>query len=96
MSTASAAQGQRPPPPPDGASGGGKSGPPDHAAAIETLGGSLTEDVKTDLLANVAEMQDSGESFEDIKAFVDSELEANGVDVSSEGRRTGQLIDIMS
>ena len=42
------------------------------------------------------ELEKSGASFEEIKSFVDSELEANGVDVSGGQQRSGQLVDMMS
>lgn len=91
--TISQAQSQsRPPPPP----GGGKGGPPDHASAIESLGSTLTDEAKDSLYAGVAELEESGASFEEIKSFVDSELEANGVDVSGGQSRSGQLVDVMS
>lgn len=59
------------------------------------MGSALSDDVKDTLMAGVAELEDSGASFEEIKSFVDTELEANGVDVSG-GQRTGQLVDMMS
>lgn len=83
----------RPPPPP---SGGRGEGPPSHATAIEKLGSSLSDDVKDSLLASVQELEESGASFEEIKSFVDNELEANGVDFSSRQSRSGQFIDIVS
>ena len=82
----------RPPPPP----GGGGGNPPDHASAIEKLGSSLSNEAKDALFAGVEELEESGASFEEIKAFVDSELEANGVDVSGGQQRSGQLVDIVS
>lgn len=88
-----AQSGSRPPPPPGG---GDKGGPPDHASAIESLGSSLSDDVKDALFAGVEELEKSGASFEEIKSFVDNELEANGVDVSGGGQRSGQLVDVMS
>ncbi len=89
-----AQSGSRPPPSPGG--GGGKGGPPDHASAIESMGSTLTDDAMDTLLAGVKELEDSGASFEDIKSYVDTELEANGVDVSGGQQRSGQLVDMMS
>lgn len=42
------------------------------------------------MLESVEQLQEEGASFDDIKAFVDSELEANGVDV----KRPGQLVNV--
>ena len=82
-----------PPPPPSGGKG---EGPVSHAIAIEQLGGTLSTDLKDSLMAQTQVMEDSGASFEDIKSFVDSELEANGVDISPGHQRSGQFVDIMS
>jgi hypothetical protein len=84
--------GSRPPPPPGE---GGIGGPPAHASAIETMG-STTDEVKDSLLAGVVQLDESGASFEEIKSFVNSELEANSVDVSGGHQRSGQLVDMMS
>lgn len=72
----------------------GNGGPPDHATAIESPGSSLSDEAQAELLAKVNEMGSSGASFDDIKTFVDSELTSNGVDISSEGQRSGQFVDI--
>lgn len=93
LNTAALAQTQNRPPPPGG---GGRSGPPDHAAAIEKLGSTLTNEAKDSLLAGVEKLEESGASFEEIKSFVDGELEANGIDTSGASRRSGQVVDIMS
>ena len=90
-STTQAQYGSRPPPPPDG---GSKGGPPDHTTAVQSLGGNLTDGARDSLLAGVSELEESGASFEEIKSFVDSELESNGVDLSG-GQRSGQLVDMM-
>jgi len=82
----------RPPPPP----GAGAGGPPSHASAIEKLGSTLSDAAKDSLFAGVEEMEKAGASFNEIKSFVNSELEANGVDTSGGQNRSGQLINIMS
>ncbi|ASJ70696.1 hypothetical protein [Granulosicoccus antarcticus] len=68
---------------------------PDAASAMQKLGGSLTDDAKDSVLAGVVELESSGASFEEIRSFVDSELESNGVDMSGGGQRSGQLVDMM-
>ena len=78
---------QRPPPPPP---------PPDHAAAISSLGSTLTEEVQDSILAGAKELEEAGATFEEIKSFVDGQLEANGVDLSSERQKSGQLVNITS
>lgn len=92
-STAVSTPSSRPPPPP----GGDKQGEaPSHANAIEKLGSSLSDEVRSAMLASVEQMEEDGASFEEIKSFVDSELEANGVDIPEEGPRRGQLVDLYS
>lgn len=76
--------------------GRNRPGAPEHNASIEKLGGSLSDAAKDALFAGVSELENAGASFEQIKSFVDSELEANGVDLSGGARRSGQLIDMMS
>ncbi len=83
----------RPPPPPGGGNG---EGPPSHAQAIETMGSSLSTEVRDSLFAAVEEMQETGATFDEIKSFVDTEMEANGIDMSGGQNRSGQLINIMS
>lgn len=70
--------------------------PPERVSAIETMGGSLSDDVKGSVLTGAAELKASGASSEQVKTFVDSELAANGVDVSGGDQRSGQLVDMMS
>ncbi len=70
---------------------GGLGGSPDHASAS-----TLTDEVKDSLLAGVVELGESGASSEEIKSFVDSELEANGVDASGGHQRSGQLVNMTS
>lgn len=48
------------------------------------------------MYAEVSKLQSAGSSLEEIRTFVDSELESNGVDLSGGARRSGQLIDMMS
>jgi len=83
----------RPPPPPGGGSG---EGPPSHAQAIENLGSSLSTEIRDSLFSTVEEMEEAGASFDEIKSFVDTELEANGIDMSGGQSRSGQLVNIMS
>jgi hypothetical protein len=85
--------GSRPPSPPVGDGQGGPSG---RASAIESMGGPLTDGVNGSLLAGAAKLEASGASFEEIRSFVDGELEANGVDTSGGDQRSGQLVDMMS
>lgn len=87
MMSASMAQPQSAPRPPP---------PPDHAEAILALGSMLTQDAQDTILTGAKELEQSGATFEEIKAFVDGQLEASGVDLSSEQQRSGQLIDIVS
>lgn len=78
----------RPPPgkgPPK--AGGGR---PSHGDAIRTLGSELSEEEQEEMLEAVAQLQEDGASFEDIKSYVDSELEARGVDSG----RPGQLLNV--
>ena len=70
--------------------------PPPHATAIETLGGSLPEQARDSLLYAARELQQSGADFEQVKAFVNSELESNGVDLETSHQRSGQLVDLFS
>ena len=70
--------------------------PPDHSAALVSLGSMLTQDAQDAILTGAQELQSAGASFEEIKSFVDGQLEASGVDLSSEQQRSGQLINITS
>ena len=82
-----------PPPPPSGGKG---EGPVSDAISIKQTDSTQSTDLKDSLMAQAKELEDSGASFEEILSFVDSELEANGVDVSSGNQRSGQFVDIMS
>ncbi len=73
--------------------GGGEGGPATYVSAIESLGGTISNAAKDTLYAGVEGLEDSGASFEDIRAFVNSELEASGVGGS---QRSGQLVDLMA
>ncbi len=81
--TESARPARRPPPP------GGASERPSHAEAIETLGSGLGEDVQEAMLETVAQMQEDGATFDDIKAYVDDALDTHGVS----RERPGQLLN---
>ena len=72
---------------------GGEGGPATYVSAMESSGGSISSSAKDTIYAGVEELEDSGASAEDIRAFVDNELEANGVEGSS---RSGQLVDMMA
>ena len=80
-------------PPPSGGEG---EGPVSQVIAIEQLGGTLSTDMKDSLMADAQVLEDSGASFEEVKSFVDSELESNGIDISPGPQRSGQFVDIMS
>jgi hypothetical protein len=71
-------------------------GPPDHASENETMGGALPSDVKQSLLTGAGELEASGASSEDIKSYVEGEMEANGVDGAGGSQRSGQLVDMMT
>lgn len=75
---------------PKGPPPGGKGGPPSHETVIEDAG--LSDEVAEETLATVAEMQEAGASFEEIKAFVDETLEANGIERPSKGT----LLDVQA
>ena len=93
MSATISLPGSLPPPPPER---GIKGELPDAVSAVEQLGNTLTDGVKDSLYAGIQELEESGASFEEIKSFVDSELKANGVDLSGGHQRSGQLVDLMS
>ena len=60
---------------------------------LESLGGTISDAAKNTLYAGVEELEESGASSKDIRAFVDSELEASGIGGSP---RSGQLVDMMA
>lgn len=70
--------------------------PAGHALTNRKSGSSLSDATKDALYAEVSKLQSAGASLEEIRTFVDSELESNGVDLSAGARRSGQLIDMMS
>ncbi len=73
--------------------GGGEGGPSTYVSAMESLGGTISDAAKNTLYAGVEELEESGASSKDIRAFVDSELEASGIGGSP---RSGQLVDMMA
>lgn len=85
--------GSLPPPPPDK---GVQGELPSAASAVQKSGSALTDDAKDSVLTGVAELETSGASPEEIRSFVDSELESNGVDISGGQSRSGQLVNMMS
>jgi len=89
----SLSQAQSTPIPPPGS---GEAGPSTRVAALEPLGGALSDGAKDALFAEAGNLENAGASFEEIKAFVSSELEAGGVDLSSGSQRSGQLVDMMA
>ncbi len=93
MSATISPPGSLPPPPPER---GAKGELPDTVSAIGKTGSTLTADVKDSLLAGVVELEQSGASLEEVTSFVDSTLEANGVEDSGGYQRSGQLVDMMS
>ncbi|MGQ7845143.1 hypothetical protein ACUNV4_11750 [Granulosicoccus sp. 3-233] len=82
----------RPLPPP----GVGGDSPPSPASAVDNPGSALPPETRDSLFAAVGELQEAGATSDEIKSFVDSELEANGVDFTAGQNRSGQLINIMS
>jgi hypothetical protein len=56
----------------------------------------LTQEAQDSILTGAKELEEAGATFEEIKSFVDDQLEAKGVDLSSEQQRPGQLINITS
>ena len=73
--------------------GGGEGGPATYVSAIESTGGTISDAAQETLYAGVEELEDSGASFEDIRSFVDTELEASG---AAGSQRSGQLVDMMA
>lgn len=82
------------PPPIRPATGG--EGPAVHPSAIEQSGKPLSDDVKDEILARAQQLQDTGTSFEEVKGFVDSELEDHGMQLPEGSSRSGQFIDTYS
>ena len=56
--------------------------PPSHEDAVSQLGASLSEEQQEEILSGIEVMKNDGATNEDIKAYVDSSLEAFGVDLS--------------
>lgn len=82
-------QANRPPPPPGPPPGGGA--PPSHEEAIETLGASLSDEVRAEMLETVETMQAEGASDEEIRSYVVDTLEDNGITLPE--KPTGVFID---
>ena len=79
--------------PPPGGRGGGPVSP---VTAIEELGGALSDKVKEALFAGVEQLEEAGSSPEQIKTFVESELQRNGIELPAGRQRSGQLVDMMT
>ncbi len=72
---------------------------PSHSPAIparSSKSNTLPDDAKDTLFAEVDRLKASGASSEEIKAYVDSELEAHGVRVPSGAKQSGQMVDMMA
>ena len=70
----------------------GKEDRQETVSAVQTSGNKSTIDAKNSLKAGVAELQESGASFADIKSYVNSELKASDIDEVSGPQRSGYLI----
>ena len=68
----------------------GPGGPPSHENVISQFGESLTEEQRTSILAKVSELQEPGESFDEVKYIVDTFLKETGIEPPSKG---GTFID---
>ena len=71
----------------------GPGGPPSHENVISQFGQSLTEEQRTSILAKVAELQESGTSFDEVKYTVDTFLKETGIEPPSKG---GTFIDTIT
>ena len=71
----------------------GPGGPPSHKNVISQFGESLTEEQRTSILAKVAELQESGASFDEVKYAVDTFLKETGIEPPSKG---GTFIDTIT
>lgn len=67
-----------------------------HVEAMEKLGGSLSGNARDALFSGVQQLEESGATMEEIKAYVNSELESNGVNIPQGGSRSGHIVDIHS
>lgn len=68
---------------------------PKQAEAIIALGSMLTQEAQESILTGAQQLQSTGATFEEIKSFVDEQMEASGVDISA-AQQTGQLISVVS
>lgn len=67
---------------------------PSHVPASgNTKSSTLSDSARDSLFAGAQQLQDSGASEEEVKAYVSSELEANGAGVPAGGDRSGRLVD---
>ena len=76
--------------PPSQRGPGGTGGGPLHNESVISQ---LTEEQLSSILAKVAELQESGESFDEVKYTVDTFLEENGIELPSKG---GTFIDTIT
>ena len=81
-----------PPMPPSGGDGG----PSSRVAPMEALGGALSEDARSALMAGTSQLAESGASFDEIQTFIDRQLAAGDGDSSAGSQRTGQLVDMLA
>ena len=77
-------------PPPIQRGPGGPGGGPLHNESVISQ---LTEEQLSSILAKVAELQESGASFDEVKYTVDTFLEENGIELPSKG---GTFIDTIT
>ena len=80
------------PPRPDGET----SSPVTQVVPIKQTANSLSDDDRGALLSAARDLQDSGADFEQVRSFVDSELESSGVNAQPGGERTGQMVDLFA
>ena len=76
--------------PPSQRGPGGPRGPGGGPLHNESVISQLTEEQLSSILAKVAELQESGASFDEVKYTVDTFLEENGIEPPSKG---GTFID---
>lgn len=55
--------------------------------------GTLSDSARDALFSGAKNLKDSGASDDEVKAYVSSELEANGAGVPAGAERSGQLVD---
>lgn len=86
--TATSTQAAKPPPPPKGGSGG----PPSHGDVVAEFGASLSQEVQDAMLETISSMESDGASHEEIKSYVDSALEEEGL--APPDQRPGMLLSV--